>query len=209
MGIDISHHNGAVNFAAVKAAGHSFVWIKATEGNGYVDPMFQHNWNAASNAGLIRGAYHFMKSGAGGPSQADHFYQTVHNAGGLKATDMGLCLDYEDRPGIAAMGSSAAVAEAQAFLQRLQAISHRHPVIYLDSSMGTNEVHGAFGQYHLWLANYNAELSLPPQWSDWAFWQYDDHGTVNGIPGANSVDLDHFRFGLAGLPSWCAETIIP
>jgi lysozyme len=210
MGIDISHNNGKVDFAAVKAAGHSFVWIKATEGNGFVDPMFFHNWNAASEAGLIRGAYHFMRSGQGGKSQAEHFHDTLHLAGGLKDTDMGVCLDYEDRTGIAAMGTAAAVAEAREFLAEIQWLSGRHPVIYLDRSMGEQEVNGAFGDYHLWLAQYTqaSAPSVPAQWSDWAFWQYDQYGTVSGVPGERSVDLDHFRLGPDGLDAWCAMTII-
>jgi len=210
MGLDVSHNNGSVDFAKVKAAGNSFVWIKATQGNSFVDPMFDRNWQAAADAGLLRGAYHFMQNGSGGLSQADHLLQTVHAAGGLLPTDLGYCLDFEDRAGISRFGILPSVAEGNAFLQRVQAIGKRHPVIYLDRSMGSQEVQNAFGQWHLWLADYSGSASptVPHQWSDWAFWQYDQYGTVDGVPGVRSVDLDRFRFGLSGLAAWAAGTIV-
>jgi GH25 family lysozyme M1 (1,4-beta-N-acetylmuramidase) len=37
-GIDVSHHNGPVDFTKVKSTGIQFVYIKATEGKTYRDP---------------------------------------------------------------------------------------------------------------------------------------------------------------------------
>ena len=45
FGIDISHHNGSINWKQVPIV--EFVYIKATEGATYVDPMFQHNLKRA------------------------------------------------------------------------------------------------------------------------------------------------------------------
>src|SRR5687768_1484289 len=58
-GIDVSHHQGAVDWKKVEAAGIDFAYIKATEGRDHRDPRFDANWRAAEGA-LARGAYHFF-----------------------------------------------------------------------------------------------------------------------------------------------------
>ncbi|WP_431732283.1 GH25 family lysozyme [Clostridium botulinum] len=51
-GIDISMHNGSINFGAVKSSGCNIVIIKATEGVQYVDPYLNQHYNGAKAAGL-------------------------------------------------------------------------------------------------------------------------------------------------------------
>ncbi|KAI0441802.1 glycoside hydrolase superfamily [Xylaria telfairii] len=59
QGFDISHYQSSVNFASAYSAGARFVIIKATEGTTYIDPSFSSHYTGATNAGLIRGGYHF------------------------------------------------------------------------------------------------------------------------------------------------------
>ena len=59
-GIDVSRHQGAIDWPRVAAAGIRFAWIKATEGGDYRDPAFGRNWELAEAAGVRRGAYHFV-----------------------------------------------------------------------------------------------------------------------------------------------------
>src|ERR1700679_4105731 len=63
LGIDISHYQNDVDFAKLKAAGISFVFIKATEGVDYVDPNFSTYWKAAKAFGIPRAPYHFFHPG--------------------------------------------------------------------------------------------------------------------------------------------------
>lgn len=60
-GIDISAHNGTIDFGKVKKAGYDFVIIKATEGTDFKDSMFSDNLRRAREAGLKVGAYHFFR----------------------------------------------------------------------------------------------------------------------------------------------------
>src|SRR5262245_10163417 len=60
QGIDVSYWQGNIDWQKVSDAGIHFAYIKATEGGDRVDPRFLHNWNAAKEAGVPRGAYHFM-----------------------------------------------------------------------------------------------------------------------------------------------------
>src|SRR3954463_8047491 len=59
-GIDVSRHQGEIDWNAVASSGVKFAWIKATEGGDHADVMFQANWQGAKAAGVARGAYHFV-----------------------------------------------------------------------------------------------------------------------------------------------------
>jgi lysozyme len=59
-GIDVSHHQGVIDWERVANDGISFAYMKATEGNEFVDERFADNWRGAANAGLDRGAYHYF-----------------------------------------------------------------------------------------------------------------------------------------------------
>ncbi|MGI8882241.1 MAG: GH25 family lysozyme [Jatrophihabitans sp.] len=73
-GADVSHYQGAIDFGAMKTDGANFVYIKATEGTTYHDPMFSADYSGATNAGLLRGGYHFARpDSSGGASQANYF----------------------------------------------------------------------------------------------------------------------------------------
>lgn len=61
MGVDISNHNGAIDFGRVSRDGISFVIIKASEGQQYRDPAFASYYREARRAGLKVGAYHFFR----------------------------------------------------------------------------------------------------------------------------------------------------
>lgn len=59
QGIDVSDHQGTIDWNAVRQAGQIFTFVKATDGITWTDPEFAANWSAAKAAGLLRGAYHF------------------------------------------------------------------------------------------------------------------------------------------------------
>ncbi len=61
-GIDVSYWNAGIDWPKVRAAGQRFTFIKASEGDGYLDPTFDDNWRGAKAAGLLRGAYHFFRA---------------------------------------------------------------------------------------------------------------------------------------------------
>src|SRR5262249_38151632 len=59
MGVDVASFQGTPNWAQVKSAGVSFAWVKATQGNYYIDPDFVYDETNAKSAGVLIGAYHF------------------------------------------------------------------------------------------------------------------------------------------------------
>jgi hypothetical protein len=79
-GFDISHYQSSVDFdAAYNDGGLRFVYIKATEGLTYQDPLFSDHYEGATSAGFIRGGYHFAHGDESASDQAEFFYE---NGGG-------------------------------------------------------------------------------------------------------------------------------
>src|SRR5690606_12907199 len=79
-GIDVSGHQGNVDWAAQWNAGKRFVWAKATEGTGYVNPYFNQQYNGSYDQGFIRGADHFAQADRpSGTAQAE--YCSDHGGG--------------------------------------------------------------------------------------------------------------------------------
>ena len=95
QGIDVSHYQPSVNWSTVKSNGVKFAYIKATEGTGYTNPSFSSQYTGATNAGLIRGGYHFARPDVStGAAQAKYF---LAHGGGWSADGITLpgALDIE------------------------------------------------------------------------------------------------------------------
>ena len=98
QGFDISHYQGNVDFQGAYNSGARFVIIKATEGTSYTDPDFSSHYEGATNAGLIRGGYHFAHPDeSDGATQANFFTQ---NGGGWSGDGQTLpgMIDLENDP---------------------------------------------------------------------------------------------------------------
>jgi lysozyme len=191
VGIDVSKDQGTVDWTAVAAAGTSFVFVKATDGQDYLDPLFVDNWAAAKAAGLKRGTYHFFRAEDSPQVQAQWFWQNVG-----ADYEIALVVDVEET-----MGQSAGtvVANLQAFLTALEGLmGGGQPMIYTAPGFWNGLGTSAFGSYPLWVAEYGAsQPNLPTGWPVWQFWQHSESGTVDGVSG--SVDLNVYTGSLAAL----------
>ncbi|TGU69877.1 lysozyme, partial [Mesorhizobium sp. M1C.F.Ca.ET.144.01.1.1] len=76
-GIDVSHHQGQIDWQRVAADDVAFAIIKATEGGTHVDTEFATNLREARAAGLAVGAYHFFTFCRPGADQAKNFIAAV------------------------------------------------------------------------------------------------------------------------------------
>src|SRR6476620_6575337 len=77
IGIDVSNHQGDIDWSALAGSNVAFAYIKATEGGDFRDKRFQLNWEGAKKAGITRGAYHFFTQCRPGAEQAKNFIATV------------------------------------------------------------------------------------------------------------------------------------
>lgn len=77
-GIDISsnnHSGGEIfNWAKVKAAGYDIAYIKATQGNNYLNPYLIGDVRDATNNGLKVGLYHFYDNVHGTPEEQAQWF---------------------------------------------------------------------------------------------------------------------------------------
>jgi len=185
QGIDVSHFQGAVDWHAVRQAGKSFAFAKATDGVTYTDPQFAANWAGIKAAGLVRGAYHFFEPTDDAASQAEHFLATVE----LEPGDMPPVLDVERNTGVTSAQLWEGVA---AWLEEVAAKTGRLPMIYVAPGFwNSNSPDLSLVKYPLWLADYAVQPTLPHGWSAWRFWQYSQTGAVEGLHG--QFDLDEFN----------------
>ena len=94
FGIDISHHNGVIDWNAVSYSKHPirYVFIKATQGERWIDRRFRHNWQRLSKSGYIKGAYHYYSPDANSTNQFNLYCKTVK----LEKGDLLPVLDVEE-----------------------------------------------------------------------------------------------------------------
>lgn len=187
--VDISHHNGSINFVKVKEAGIVGVIQKSTQGQGNIDPTFKSNRKKILDAGLLFGAYHFA-TGSDGLKQARHFLDVVGDTSKTL-----LVLDFEPNP----TGPSMNLEEARAFVTHVNQETGRYPGFYsghyIKQLLGTNS-DPVLAQCWFWLAQYGTTPVVPPNWATWTLWQYTD-GAVgpepHTVPGLGRCDRDKFN----------------
>ena len=99
-GVDVSHHQGAIDWQALKSDGIAFAYIKASEGGDFSDPKFTENWREAARAGIARGAYHFFTLCRPGEEQARLFTAMVPVSPGAlpPGAECGVYRDQKTRP---------------------------------------------------------------------------------------------------------------
>ena len=201
-GIDVSHHQGVIDWVAVRADGYEFALIKATEGRDHVDRQFQRNWEGARDAGLLRGAYHFFTFCSPGRAQASHFASVVGEFGELPPV-----ADVEFVGNCKSWTSLAQIrAELHEFLDVLEEASGRRPAIYFTGEAFDRILAGDFDADAIWLRAVFGGPSGPAA-SRWRFWQFADNGRVSGVK--TLVDLNVFRGTRAELESLAAERSSP
>ena len=187
-GVDISHYEGAIAWETVKLDGLSFVYIKATEGGDGVDAKFADNWQGATNAGLLKGAYHFYNFCKGGAEQATNFIAVVPKEAGT----LPMTIDLEQSGDCKTMPRKEAFrADLAAFVSKVQEAYGRRPVLYINYAIYDRYFKGENDSYKLWIADTSHESPAIADGAAWTLWQYGWHGRVAGISG--EVDLDVFN----------------
>jgi GH25 family lysozyme M1 (1,4-beta-N-acetylmuramidase) len=202
-GIDVSHWQGRIDWTAVSTEGVKFAYIKATEATTYTDPSFAANFAGASDAGVIRGAYHFaVPNASSGSAQANYL---VDNGGTWAADGRTLppALDIEYNPygadpcyGLSAAQMRSWVAD---FVNTVYDRTGRWPVIYTTAnwwSRCTANSPYSGANSPLWIASWNNSSHIyyrPAGWSTYTFWQYADRGVAPGDQDVFNGTLTQLR----------------
>jgi lysozyme len=205
-GVDVSYHQGRIDWEKARAHGVSFAYVRAADGAGFADPAFVENWEGARAAGVIRGAYQFFRPAQDPGAQAEVMLGALRARGGLRRGDLPPALDIEVSDGVP---RERLKARALAWLARVEAATGRAPVIYTApgfwDDLGEDP---AFARYTLWVAHWETTCpTLPGGFGRWRFWQDASDGAVPGIEGP--VDTDWFDGTRADLEAFAGGPAAP
>lgn len=180
-GIDVSAHNGDIDFSRVRDDSISFVYIKATEGVSFVDSTFERNYERALTAGIPVGAYHFFRFDMNGTLQAKHLLRNISG----KVFDLPLVIDVEQH-GNPEVVTGSVLFRLRDMVDYLR-IVNPNIIIYTNANGYERFYQGNFEDCDLWICRFRQlDPNLP-----WLMWQYSHWGSVTGVEG--DVDLDVFN----------------
>ena len=184
-GIDVSKHNGDIDFKRVANDDYQFAFIKASEGKTYRDDAFDRNYRQAREAGLMVGAYHFFRKNRTGKEQADNLLGAIQG----KALNLPLVIDLEDD-----WGNGATISRQTAIERVIEMIGILNDkgyqvMIYTNLDGYDKYYKNMLVDCDLWLCSFTSPDLLPhlPH----RIQQFSHEGSVDGVKG--KVDLNVFR----------------
>ncbi len=189
QGIDVARYQENIDFGRARAGGTHFVFMKATEGKDYIDPNFRSNWQRARDAGMPRGAYHFMTWCSLASEQAAWFIQNVPND--PSALPPVLDLEWNNHSSCKVKPSKAdALEKIRYMLDAMERHTGKLPIIYTDMNFHRDILAGEYFPNTFWLRSTAAEPHERYENRAWTFWQYTQTGVVPGVKG--EVDRNVF-----------------
>ena len=196
-GIDVSYHNGDINWSAVKAAGIDYALIRVgyrgmSNGGLFDDSKYRANIQGALNAGLRVGVYIFSQATTQAEAAEEANY-LLNRISGYNIT-LPVVIDYEfgtnhsGRLADANLDIDTATAVVNAFCTTVQSAGYT-PMVYANKTMLQSYIRGEIldDYYKIWLANYTTQTTYA---GEYYAWQYSSKGGVSGISGY--VDCNFF-----------------
>ena len=203
-GIDLSHHNGNIQWSKVKKH-HSnikFVYLKASEGWSHVDRKFHDNVESARAQGFKVGAYHFFNLSKEASVQFENFQLEIDN----ETLDLLPVVDFELLDEYAAsVGRKKAIKVVDELVEFCRLVKKRYgrfPMLYTNEHLYNKYLASykpkrcgdvldkGFKALHLFIASYSGEPQLVDG-AKYTIWQYSERGTLKGI--SEKVDLNKFH----------------
>ena len=191
-GVDVSAHQGSINWKSVKASGIDFAMIRLGYrgyGSGKLveDEYAQQNLTGATEAGLRIGAYFFSQ--ALNIAEADEEIAFMLEVLGEYKLEMPIILDWEipaDDARTAGKMDARTLTDIQLHFCSVMEEKGYTPMVYFNWHQSENLYYlSELEEYPFWLALYQDRMTYP--WKV-EMWQYSDKGSVPGINGP--VDLN-------------------
>lgn len=186
-GIDVSKHQGYINWAELKKNTKiQFVYIKATEGADYIDPRYQENIRNAKKHGFKVGSYHFLSTRSSAVKQFQNFIKTAKR----EEQDLLPVIDVEK---LKPWSSQQLRDSLKVFADLLEDYYGCKPLIYTSEKFFTTNLGRAFANYPLFIAKYSTvapNINYP-----WIMWQFSDCGVFKAAVKENRGEVDLSRFG--------------
>lgn len=189
VGIDVASFQGSPTWSSVYSSGVQFAYVKATQGNYYVDPDYAPDVAKATAASVVVGAYDFADYTVNPTTEANYFLATARNQ--VSAGYLRPMLDLE----ASTSDTQAQVSSwVNTWCNTVYSSTGVKPVLYVSGSYAQTYLNSTVTQWALWAASWNGQNaqtggpSSTTPWSTWSLWQYTDAGSVGGISG--NVDMD-------------------
>lgn len=190
-GVDVSDHQGEIDWARVKAAGGDFAILRLgfrgyTEGNLKLDDRFEENYRGAQEAGLLVGVYFYSQ--ATSKEEAWEEAEFVLEVLSDRKLDLPVFYDWEE-VATGRTGGYATSAVGDYAIDFCRAITEGgyKAGTYFNQRYGYSIMHlESMTDYSFWLAEYATYQSFGFQV---AFWQYTGSGTIDGIDTVVDLDL--------------------
>lgn len=191
-GIDVSKHQGAINWAKVKADEIEFAIIRIGYGGSapVKDEQFENNYKNARANGVKVGVY--IYSYADSESDVKKEYEAVINWLGGRALDLPVYYDVEDKK-MNGLSKSTLSSYVKTFCDKIEDAGYWAGIYANKSWLETKLDMNTLKDYTVWLAQW---ASTPTYKGSYAMWQYSDNGSVNGISGR--VDMNYQLAELGG-----------
>lgn len=187
-GIDVSEHNGDINFSAVKAAGIEFAMIRAGYGWTYQDKKFEQNVNGFLKEGIKVGAYWFLYCTTVDEAikNAERFIEILSKFKGKFTYPVACDYEYDSDRYSEQQGKkqnkASRTAMIEAFCDKLEEAGY-FVSLYLNKDYLANKInYNELTQYDLWLAQWEAEKP----YRECGMWQNSDALEIAG----NTFDSD-------------------
>lgn len=186
-GIDVSNHQGSIDWDRLDKAQVQFAFIKSTEGGDFKDRSFERNWIDARENKIVVSAYHFFTFCRSGSEQAMNFIESVPNVPDMlpPAIDLeysGNCKLTKSREQL--------LADIDDYIKIIEAEYNQKIIIYVTESFYNDYLIGLYPDNPLWVRDVYREARVRDT-RLWTFWQYTDKGRVDGI--TTRVDLNVFN----------------
>ncbi len=181
VGIDISAHNGDVDFKKVREGGIEFVIIKASEGGTFKDRKFVDNVRNARRAGMKIGAYHFFRFDTPGYIQGLNFANSIHG----RSLDLPAVIDIEEFTNPNLQTTKLVMSRVTEMADYLEKRGYR-VMLYTNKKGHARFIKGQLATYPLWLCS----LGTTPEGIDCDLWQATHHGRIDGVD--HDVDINVF-----------------
>lgn len=191
-GIDLSYHNGSVNFSRVKDAGCQYIILRAGYGKNNIDQAFERYAAACANQEIPFGIYWFSYALTVDMARQEARYAIEavrkYNTKCLIAYDLEYdSVRYARTKGVP-IGRELATEMARVFCEEVS-IAGYIPVLYSNKDYLKNYFDLDRIDAYLWYARYTSKLSDTEKRSC-AIWQKTSSGNIPGISG--KVDVNEF-----------------
>ncbi len=202
LGIDVSAHQGKINWAAVKADGVEFAMIRCGfrgYGTGAIceDAYFKTNVAGATANGIKVGIY-FYSAAINEDEAVEEAVWVISKIKTYRIT-YPVVYDFEDyqRHRCANVDGAQATKNAHTFLNLVRQAGY-DPMMYANKSDLTSRIsRSAFSGYKMWLAHYTTQTDYNGSYN---MWQYTSKGTVQGINGYVDRNIAYFSYGTTAAP---------